>query len=130
MNGREEVENLVHANVSNEHCQYHVLRTLRCKTTSGIGEFGHGLGFFWEELKVKIPDARLHMSFNLAGKILTPLNLSILAGSSAPSCMCIVGTHWGQPSKIDKLTDTLKEQPSVTSTSTWLSTNLIFASTF
>lgn len=88
------------------------------------------VGFFLEELKVKIPDARLHMSFNLAGKILTPLNLSSLAGSSAPSCMCSVRTHWGQPSKIDKLKHILKQQPSVTSSSTWKSTNLIFASTF
>lgn len=98
--------------------------------TSGIWKFGHGLGGFLEELKVKIPDARLHMSFNLAGKILTPLNLSSLAGRRAPSCMCFARTQWGQPSKIDKLTHILKEQLSATSSSTWLSTNLIFASTF
>lgn len=87
-------------------------------------------GFFLEELKVKIPDARLHMSFNLAGKTLTPLNLSSLADSSAPSCVCFVRTHWGQPSKMDKWTHILKQQLSITSSSTWLRTNLIFASTF
>lgn len=88
------------------------------------------MGFFLEELKVKIPNARLHMSFNLAGKTLTPLNLSSLAGSSVPSCVCSVRTHWGQPSKTDKWTRILKQQLSVTSSSTWLSTNLIFAATF
>lgn len=83
-----------------------------------------------EELKVNIPDARLHMSFNLEGKTLTPLNLSSLAGSSAPSCVRSIRTHWGQPSKMDKWTHILKQQLSVTSSSTLLSTNLIFASTF
>lgn len=86
---------MVHASVSDEHCQYRVLGTLRCKTTVGIWKFAQGLGVLLQELKVKIPDARLHMSFNLTGKILTPLNLSALAGSSAPSCVCFVRTHWG-----------------------------------